>query len=178
MSNLIRVHCLLCEQTYFTTDADLQQCDLCRKVGGLVSPRDAPVETPLHPQPQDRPKGGYPVSRSCPTCGRVKFRTVRPDGLVAFTHDRVCTMCGTRYTPPTPLWGAWALIVTGIVMLLMAIAGGVLSTMAVDACALAGEAFVAVLGGLAVIQGIRGLSHPKEAAASVETGTAADRPRE
>src|SRR5262245_48743470 len=38
MSDLIRVHCLHCQQTYFTTDAGVQKCDLCRTEGGLVSP--------------------------------------------------------------------------------------------------------------------------------------------
>jgi len=35
MSELFRVHCPHCDQTYLTTVADLQQCDLCWKPMGV-----------------------------------------------------------------------------------------------------------------------------------------------
>jgi hypothetical protein len=64
----------------------------------------------------------YPVSRGCPKCHGIEFTRVRPEGGVAFTDDRVCKSCGTRYTPPTPLWAAVLFIVIGGIILLVDIA--------------------------------------------------------
>jgi hypothetical protein len=44
MSDLHRFHCRHCEQTFFTTTAEPQKCDLCGKAGGLVSPLIAAAE--------------------------------------------------------------------------------------------------------------------------------------
>jgi hypothetical protein len=46
----------------------------------------------------------YPVSRTCPKCGSKEYKSVQPKTMVAFTWDRVCLGCSTRYTPPTPVW--------------------------------------------------------------------------
>lgn len=46
----------------------------------------------------------HAVSRACPKCGSTDYRAVKPAAMVAFTSDRVCQACSTRYTPPTPLW--------------------------------------------------------------------------
>jgi hypothetical protein len=65
----------------------------------------------------------YPVSQECPKCHGIEFTRVRPEeGRVAFTDDRVCKSCGTRYTPPTPLWAAGLFIVVGVLILLVDIA--------------------------------------------------------
>ena len=64
----------------------------------------------------------YPVSRECPKCHGIEFKRARPEGRVAFTDDRVCNSCGTRYTPPTPLWAAVLFIVIGAIILLVDIA--------------------------------------------------------
>ena len=61
----------------------------------------------------------YPVSRKCPKCHGTDFKRVRPEGRVAFTDDRVCKSCGTRYTP---LWAAVLFIVIGAIILLVDIA--------------------------------------------------------
>jgi hypothetical protein len=57
--------------------------------------------------------GAYPVSEICPDCGAVDFRKVYPEGKVAFTYDRVCKRCRTRYTPPTPAWASLLFILIG-----------------------------------------------------------------
>lgn len=45
MGEVIRMHCRHCGQTYLTTSTD--QCDLCRKTGGLVIP------TSIQPSPDE-----------------------------------------------------------------------------------------------------------------------------
>jgi hypothetical protein len=57
--------------------------------------------------------GQYPVAASCPKCACTEFRRVKVDRPVAFTDDRECTACGTRYTPPTPLWAAVVFVLLG-----------------------------------------------------------------
>jgi hypothetical protein len=56
----------------------------------------------------------YPVSRVCPACGSGEYKTVQPKTMVAFTRDRVCRACSTRYTPPTPMWARVLFGVCGI----------------------------------------------------------------
>ena len=53
------------------------------------------------------------VATNRPSCGGAAFRRVKPRALIAFASDRVCKACGTRYTPPTPLWAALLFILTG-----------------------------------------------------------------
>jgi hypothetical protein len=48
----------------------------------------------------------HPISVHCPSCQAHEYKTVQPDTKVAFLPDRVCSACGTRYTPPTPAWAA------------------------------------------------------------------------
>jgi hypothetical protein len=60
--------------------------------------------------------GSYPVASHCPHCGGKDFKRVKPEGRVAFTDDRKCTACGTRYTPPTPAWAAVVFILLGILL--------------------------------------------------------------
>jgi hypothetical protein len=62
----------------------------------------------------------YPIARSCPACGSAAFKRVRPEkGRIAFTDDRKCQTCGTRYTPPTPTWAAVLFIACGGFLLLV-----------------------------------------------------------
>jgi hypothetical protein len=166
MADLVRMHCLHCGQT-FLTGPDAAQCDLCRKEGGLVTPEAALERASQQPAAQaprpSRPPGGYPVSRHCPSCGGEAFRSVRPDRLVSFGWDRVCKACDTRYTPPTPLWGALGLIGAGLVLLAIAAVLAVFRVMAGDVLMLGCEAFLALLGALALVQGFRALPHDRSA---------------
>jgi len=57
------------------------------------------------------------VSSVCPKCGDETFQSVRPNSVVAYSEDRICKACGTRYTPPTPSWAAGAFLVIGLVLL-------------------------------------------------------------
>lgn len=70
----------------------------------------------------------HPISRKCPTCHGIDFKRVAPEAALAFTDDRVCKSCGTRYTPPTPLWAAVIFLVVGIVIILLNIAAGVVAS--------------------------------------------------
>jgi hypothetical protein len=56
----------------------------------------------------------YPVSIHWPSCQANEYKTVKPETKVAFLPDRVCSACGTRYTPPTPMWAAILFIVLGL----------------------------------------------------------------
>jgi hypothetical protein len=61
----------------------------------------------------------FPISRKCPKCQGVDFKRVKPERPIAFTDDRECKSCGTRYTPPTPLWAAVVFIAIGVLILLV-----------------------------------------------------------
>jgi uncharacterized protein (DUF983 family) len=63
----------------------------------------------------------YVVSRHCPRCESEEFKRVKARSL-AFTDDRVCKACGTRYTPPTPAWGRALFAVVGLGFLVGGIA--------------------------------------------------------
>jgi predicted RNA-binding Zn-ribbon protein involved in translation (DUF1610 family) len=107
----------------------------------------------------------YPIAvgKVCPACGDARFRRVRPQRLVSFALDRVCLACETRYTPPTPIWAAAIMIFAGLALIVVALVGGFFSVMAVDIIALALEAFVGLLGALALGHGIRSLVWPGKA---------------
>ncbi len=59
----------------------------------------------------------FPISRVCPQCGGKEYTRRAPTGAVAFTDDRVCNVCQTRYTPPTPTWAALVFILIGTLFL-------------------------------------------------------------
>jgi hypothetical protein len=61
----------------------------------------------------------FPTSTVCPRCGGNEYTLRKPETFVAFTADRVCKACLTRYSPPIPLWG-------GVMVLLAAPALGLL----------------------------------------------------
>jgi hypothetical protein len=66
---------------------------------------------------QPKEKG---VSRKCPcpNCDATEYTQVPAYRGSMFTNVRTCTVCGTRYTPPTPLWEAVVSIVLGILFVL------------------------------------------------------------
>jgi hypothetical protein len=57
----------------------------------------------------------HPISRVCPQCGGKEYTLRKPKQLVAFTADRVCKSCLTRYSPPTPVWGAVMLLLSTLI---------------------------------------------------------------
>jgi hypothetical protein len=63
------------------------------------------------------------ISRKCPKCQGIDFKRVKPERPIAFTDDRECKSCGTRYTPPTPLWASVVFIGIGVLILLVDIFG-------------------------------------------------------
>jgi hypothetical protein len=107
----------------------------------------------------------YPVCDACPHCASTSHRQVRPESWIAFTWDRVCTECGTRYTPPTPTWAAFVFVLIGLVMTGF---GGVSILMRVASASFAGlpgmicEGFLGVIGLLALAHGIRSLIRPRK----------------
>jgi predicted RNA-binding Zn-ribbon protein involved in translation (DUF1610 family) len=107
-----------------------------------------------------------PVTRNCPKCGSASFTRVRvaPE-RIAFTNDRKCKECGTRYTPPTPAWAAVVFIVLGGLISgggLLAIAAFVWTLNArgdLEHAYMAWPLLVLVLGGIPLlIYGIRTLT--------------------
>jgi hypothetical protein len=65
----------------------------------------------------------YPISETCPECGQTTFKGVKPETFVAFTEDRICLGCGTRYTPSTPTWAAIVFLIVGTGIVLVALLG-------------------------------------------------------
>jgi hypothetical protein len=61
----------------------------------------------------------YPVSKKCPQCHGMEFTRAKPERPIEFADDRVCKTCGTRYTPPTPLWAAVLFFAIGVLILLV-----------------------------------------------------------
>src|SRR5262249_51663065 len=61
-------------------------------------------------------KGPVPIRSVCPLCGSSSYTKRRPEGWIAFVSDRVCTVCYTRYTPPTPLWASIVFIIAGLAL--------------------------------------------------------------
>jgi hypothetical protein len=118
--------------------------------------------TPRPPTPS-LVKHSYPVSRVCPSCGHAEFKARRPERLVAFTWDRVCKACGTRYTPPTPLWAGVVFLAVGLLLFSfgsISIGLRLLSGNLVGVPAMACEGFLAFLGLLAILQGTRSILKP------------------
>jgi hypothetical protein len=105
-----------------------------------------------------------PVSKACPSCGGIRYRSVRPSGWMAFTKDRVCSDCQIQYTPPTPLWAAIVFIVAGLIPLLLGMFG-IIATVIVEhdqgknmnATPLFVMGGLTVLGVFAIAHGIRTL---------------------
>jgi hypothetical protein len=58
----------------------------------------------------------YPISRVCPQCGGKEYTSRKPEAFVAFASDRVCKVCRTRYSPPTPVWGGILILLLGLAL--------------------------------------------------------------
>jgi hypothetical protein len=128
--------------------------------GGLVGGDEALVEAQRQQRRQTQPAGPYPVSRCCPDCGGGEFRTARPERWVAFTHDRVCKSCGTRYTPPTPWWAGVVFLLLGVPLAGFGLFGVVAGLARGNPLPLACEGLLGLLGILAIVHGIRSLVSP------------------
>lgn len=101
------------------------------------------------------------MSRVCPDCGHAGFKGVRPNRLIAFTWDRVCKECDTRYTPPTPVWAGVVFILAGLPLVLVGLLSLLGQMMArPNPLGLACTGFLGLLGLLAILQGVRTLSRP------------------
>lgn len=55
----------------------------------------------------------HPISTTCPKCGSSGHRRVDPDWQPAIVNDRLCRQCGTRYSPPPPVYIAPFVYVLG-----------------------------------------------------------------
>jgi hypothetical protein len=74
--------------------------------------------------------GILPISKVCPSCGGSRHRKVRPRRWIAFTSDRVCLECETRYAPPTPRWAGAVFLLVGCLLMLLGLAGLALTVIA------------------------------------------------
>src|SRR5262245_8660516 len=79
----------------YRDDIPESQCPDCGGDPHTAVARDVRRERKSRPT-----RNGYPIGRSCPECGDKEYTKRAPNALIAFTSDRVCNTCGTRYTPP------------------------------------------------------------------------------
>jgi hypothetical protein len=80
---------------------------------------------------------------------------------MAFSWDRICKACDTRYTPPTPVWAAILFILGGLPLATFGVVGVVLHLAGgtvLSLLALAVESSLGVLGLAAIIHGVRSLA--------------------
>ena len=80
-----------------------------------VSDSPLPAKPPVPAAPSNGP---FPLGKVCPSCGSREYTRVAAKATISFASDRVCKGCGTRYTPPTPLWANIVFIVIGGAMTL------------------------------------------------------------
>ena len=108
----------------------------------------------------------YPISRSCPNCRQTRFKSVRPDRLVTFTWDRICSDCGTRYSPPAPEWAVPVFFIAGFLLagigcatLFFTWLPAIITSQPKDVCSGAsgsiGGFFLLALAIAAIVQGVR-----------------------
>jgi hypothetical protein len=105
----------------------------------------------------------YPIASNCPQCGSKDFKRVKVEDRIAFTEDRKCTACGTRYTPPTPAWAAVVFILLGILIAAVGIVFGFAFLIRKDDVRLRDLVYgtiLTVFGLSAIIYGIRSLRRP------------------
>lgn len=101
----------------------------------------------------------YPIAKICPKCGGTTYDKKAPGGFMpAFTMDRVCKNCGTRYTPPTPAWAAIVFIVIGAILALGAGLAILVSIQAPKGMPPACEIVLGLAGVACVIYGIKSFS--------------------
>jgi hypothetical protein len=143
----------------------LVQCNCGRTVvvPSLHELRQLPfVPGPDDPQPAT-PKKLPPISAVCPKCGEKQYTAERPSRWVAFADDRICTSCGTRYSPPTPRWAAVVFILVGLSLVglgPLALFSLILSFDPRRIPTIAVEVVFSLVGVLAIAQGIRALARP------------------
>lgn len=131
--------------------------DRCPECGGDAENPDAKRIQFERSRPPDQVDPlELPQGKICPACGDARFERVRPKRLVQFALDRKCLACGTRYSAVVPAWGVAVLIIVGLILLGMGVVGGLASLATVDVCSILLSAFLMILGGGAVVEGIRG----------------------
>ncbi|MDB5308499.1 MAG: hypothetical protein JWO38_2701 [Gemmataceae bacterium] len=106
----------------------------------LMRSRDEKINRPI-----PHGTGPYPVSVACPKCESPWYIKVKPEQFTAFWWDRVCTLCHTRYTPPTPRWAGIIFVFGGVLLLVLAVSGSL---------------FFVLAGLLSIAHGIRCLRSP------------------
>ncbi len=105
-----------------------------------------------------RQRSKYAVGQVCPACQNPEYKQVRPDRWIAFTWDRVCKACGTRYTPPTPLWAGVVFIIAGLPLVAFGLFGVAVGLARGNPVPLACDGALGLLGMLAIVHGILSLA--------------------
>ena len=107
----------------------------------------------------------FPISRVCPQCGGKEYTKRAPTSFVAFTSDRVCKTCQTRYSPPPPIWGGMLFLLAAPIL---GVLGLVLIALLVGPFTLLGLACEGALGLLVLAVFIGGIRTLIEAAQAGE----------
>jgi hypothetical protein len=113
-------------------------------------------------------KSNYPTSENCPHCGSGESKKRPPETYIAFVSDRVCKVCQTRYTPPTPAWAAIIFILVGMLFVgvdvLFLVTAFIRPGMGFTSSFLQGwvGASVALLGIACIVHGLRSLTRSQK----------------
>jgi hypothetical protein len=145
-----------------TTSAPLGR-DICHLCGINLEQAEAQTKTEEHERlVRIAPRKGYPISMLCPKCGKGEHKKRKSEKWIAFSADRVCTACGTRYTPPTPAWAGVVFVFAGLPLVGIGLTGVVIGIARgpVGLPGMACEGFLGVLGVLSIIHGLRSLLNP------------------
>jgi hypothetical protein len=107
-----------------------------------------------------------PVSKVCPQCGHKEYKKRRPKKFLTFLYDRICASCGTRYSPPTPIWAAFVFIFSGLILAAVGAIGLLGILVRPEPASILGifcSGFIGALGLVGIVQGIRSLFWPGKA---------------
>jgi hypothetical protein len=110
----------------------------------------------------------YPVSEVCPNCRSNQYTRQRPEKWVTFAWDRVCNECGTRYTPPTPMWAAILFLVVGFLLAGFGVVEVIGSAAVSNPCTAPAVLFGAFLGAIGIFRHHPGRPQPGEAGESLK----------
>jgi hypothetical protein len=124
MPQLVGVSCAICRER-ISNELESRFCRACGHPRHDVCARPperpafilcAACGAPVDPAELPSLFGPFPVAKVCPKCNSSNYKRVKPMAQLAYTWDRVCRVCGTRYVPPTPRWAPAIFVGVGLLL--------------------------------------------------------------